>query len=97
MAKARRQMPTFANNPNDLARLILNNEICEEHIYHIDPSQPGLLVTFDFFNRETQSPETLNVLADGNHRAVRALLENQMFYFYYLDAADTKLVTEAWR
>lgn len=97
LVKSCGQIPTFANDQGALASLVSDNDICEQHIYHVDPSQPGLLVTFDFYNRETRSRETLNVLADGNHRAARALLEGRMFYFYYLDAKDTKSVTEGWR
>lgn len=97
LVAARKQSPTYANNPDDLARLVSDNEICEEHIFHVDPSQPGLLIAFNFYNRETQSRETLNVLADGNHRAARALLEGRRFYFYYLDVAETKSVIEVWR
>lgn len=97
LVEARRQMPTFANDTDDLVRLVSDNEICEEHIYHVDSSKPGLLVTFDFYNLETQSRENLNVLADGNHRAVRSLLERRRFDFYYFDAEATKMIIEAWR
>ncbi len=94
---ARGQMPTFANDTDSLVRLVSDNEICEEHIYHVNPSEPGLLITFDFYNLETQSRESLNVLADGNHRAVRSLLERRRFYFYYLDVEATRAIVEAWR
>lgn len=97
LVEARGQMPTFANDSDDLVRLVSDNEICKEHIYHVDPSKPELLVTFDFYNLETQSRENLNVLADGNHRAVLSLLERRRFDFYYLDAEETKTVIEAWR
>lgn len=97
LAKMRGQSPTFANEPNDLAFLISDNEICEEHIYHVNCSKPGLVITFSFYNRETHQLEAVNVLADGNHRAARAFLEGRRFYFYYLDANDTKSVIEAWQ
>ena len=97
LAAVRGQAPTFANDPDSLARLVSSNEICEEHIYHVDLSKPGLLITFDFYNLETQSRESLNVLADGNHRAIRSLLEGQMFYFHYLDVRETKTIIEMWK
>lgn len=97
IAKAHGNLPTFANEPNELALLISDNEICEEHIYHVNCSEPGLVITFSFYNRETHQREAVNVLADGNHRAARALLEGRRFYFYYLDANDTKSVIEAWQ
>lgn len=97
LAASRKLVPTFADDTNSLARLVSQNEICEEHIYHVDPNEPGLIVTFNFYNLETQSRESLNVLADGNHRAVRALLEGLDFYFYYLDTEATSKIAEGWQ
>lgn len=97
LAAVRKLVPTFANDTNNLARLVSQNEICEEHIYHVDPNEPGLIVTFNFYNLETESRESLNVLADGNHRAMRALLEGLDFYFYYLDIEATSKIVEGWQ
>jgi hypothetical protein len=89
--------PTFADDPDSLARLVSENEICEDHIYHVNPNEPGLLVTFNFYNLETRSRESLNVLADGNHRAIRSLSEGLNFHFYYLDVEATSMIVEGWR
>jgi hypothetical protein len=67
------------------------SDICEEHIPHVDPTNPGIIAHVQLV---TDSGEVLkgHLLIDGNHRAARSLQIGRPFMAYLLSEDESRKI-----
>lgn len=89
------RLPCWEDNPENLWPHVFAHEIYEPHLPHVTASRskPGLMLKMLLTRLSDGRLEELHVFADGNHRMAADLCAGQPFFFYVLDADESRRVS----
>src|SRR5206468_4322092 len=78
-------------DPDSVRSSIEQSQVCEEHVAHVDPAEPGLIAHV-WCQAGDDAEIHGHILIDGNHRAARSLRENRPFFAYVLSEEESRAI-----